>query len=103
MTMIIVYSTFPNIASAKRITKRLLKRRLIACANILPVSSSYWWKEKIVDDEETVVFMKTRKEKYKKVKEELKNIHPYEIPCIFFFESRDAEKTYLEWLNKTLG
>ena len=49
---ITVYTTHPDLKTAKRISSVLLKKRLIACANFFPITSMYWWEGKIQNDSE---------------------------------------------------
>ena len=94
----IIYITNPDRKTAKKIALRLLKKRLIACANIFPIESVYWWKGKIENAKEVVLILKT-KEKFDKIKNEVKKIHPYSIPCIIKFDAK-ANKEYEAWLEK---
>jgi periplasmic divalent cation tolerance protein len=99
MPFIFVYVTNPDEKVAKRIASHLLKKRLIACANIFPVDSAYWWKGKIEDEEEYVLVAKTKKGNWEKVKREIKKIHPYSVPCITKINV-SANKEYEKWLGK---
>jgi periplasmic divalent cation tolerance protein len=99
MPFIFVYVTNPNKKEAKKIALHLLKKRLIACSNIFPIESFYWWKGRIKNAKEVVLIVKTRKENFKKVKNEIKKIHSYSIPCIIKFDV-EANKEYEEWLKK---
>ena len=47
--MIVCYVTCKNKTEAKKISKHLLNKKLVACSNMFPVSSMYWWNKKIVD------------------------------------------------------
>jgi periplasmic divalent cation tolerance protein len=94
----IIYITNPDRKTAKKIALRLLKKRLIACANIFPIESVYWWKGKIENAKEVVLILKT-KENFNKIKNEVKKIHPYSIPCIIKFDA-EANKEYEEWLKR---
>ena len=58
MNMSLVYITCRDNSEAEKISRHLLERRLIACANILPVKSLYWWDGRIVDENEVVIFAK---------------------------------------------
>ena len=82
MNFIFVYITNPNEEEARKIARHLLEKKLIACANIFPISSLYWWKGKIADEKEVVLIAKTLEENFEKVKEEVKKIHSYSVPCI---------------------
>jgi periplasmic divalent cation tolerance protein len=99
MSFIFVYITNPNKETAKKIAIHLLKKRLVACTNIFPIESAYWWKGKIENTKEVVLIVKTRKENFNKVKDEIKRIHPYSIPCIIKF-GVEANKEYEKWLKK---
>lgn len=99
MSFIFVYITNPNKAEANRIALYLLKKRLIACANIFPIESQYWWKGKIEKAKECVLIAKTIKENFEKVKKEVKRMHKYTIPCITKIEV-EANKEYENWLKK---
>lgn len=95
---IFIYITNPSKKEAKRIALHLLKKRLIACANIFPIDSMYWWKGKIKKAKEVVLIAKTKKENFEKVKEEVKKIHPYSVPSIEKLEV-EANEEYEKWLN----
>jgi|SRR3989344_2777013 len=99
MTFIILYVTHKNLENAQKIASHLLQKKLIACANFFPITSSYWWKGKIENSEEIVSLLKTRKENWEKVKSEIKKIHPYETPCIMKINA-EANADYESWINE---
>jgi periplasmic divalent cation tolerance protein len=109
--MILVYITNPTKKVAQKIAKILLKKRLIACANIFEIESFYWWTpthpppsrlrrgpKKIERAKEFVLIGKTIEKNYKKIKKEVEKIHPYEIPCVLKIKAEANEK-YLNWLE----
>jgi periplasmic divalent cation tolerance protein len=96
--MILVYITNPTKRVAEKIAKILLKKRLIACANIFEIESYYWWWRKIERAKEFVLIGKTIEKNYKKIKMEVEKIHPYEIPCVLKIKAEANEK-YLNWLK----
>jgi len=99
MAFIIIYVTHENGESAQKIVCHLLEKRLIACANFFPISSSYWWKNKIENSSEVVTLLKTRAENWEKVKAEILKIHPYETPCIIKMNV-EANEEYEKWLKE---
>lgn len=101
MNFIFVYITNPTKREAKKIANHLLKKRLIACANIFSTNSLYWWKGKVVDDNEFVLIAKTTKANFKKVKNEVEKIHSYKIPCVIKIPGI-ANKKYFDWLKKEI-
>ncbi|RLG70152.1 MAG: divalent-cation tolerance protein CutA [Candidatus Iainarchaeum archaeon] len=99
MSLIFVYITNPSKEDAIKIAKHLLEKRLIACANIMPISSLYWWEGKIAEENEFLLIGKTTAEKFEQVKEAVKQIHPYRIPCIAKIDV-EANKEFEAWLKK---
>ncbi|PIU40880.1 MAG: divalent-cation tolerance protein CutA [Candidatus Omnitrophica bacterium CG07_land_8_20_14_0_80_42_15] len=93
-----IYITNPTKKVAKEIARRLLKRKLIACANIFPINSVYWWEGKIADEDEFVLIAKTTLTNFKKVKKEVERVHPYKVPCILKFYT-EPNKIFFEWLK----
>jgi len=100
LKFIMIYTTLPDKAITKKIAKKLVDEKLIACANFFPVESVYRWEKKLCEDKEHVLIMKTRKELYKKVEIRLKEIHPYETPAIVSYEIKEGSKNYLSWIKE---
>jgi periplasmic divalent cation tolerance protein len=99
--MILVYITNHDKKTAYKIGKYLVEKRLCACVNIFPIESYYWWKGKIEKAKEWVVIAKTLVKNYEKIKKEIKNIHPYTVPCIIKIKA-DVNKEYLDWLRSKI-
>ncbi len=83
---------------AKKVTSHLLQKKIIACANFFPITSSFWWKGKIDNSNEIVALLKTKKQNWEKVKSEIKKIHSYETPCIMKLDV-EANKDYEDWIE----
>ena len=99
--MALLYITCKDKKEAENISSRLLRKRLIACANIFPIRSMYWWKNKIVNDNENAIIAKTSDKNFKKAAAEVKKLHSYEIPCILRINAA-ANKEYKEWAKKKM-
>ncbi|MEM7825324.1 MAG: divalent cation tolerance protein CutA [Candidatus Aenigmatarchaeota archaeon] len=99
MSFIFVYITNPSKKDAEKLALQLLKKKLIACANVFPVESFYLWKGKIEKSKEYVIIAKTIKENFEKIKEEVKKIHEYKVPLIARIEVK-ANKEYERWVRK---
>lgn len=99
MNIIIVYITNPNRKTAEKIALLLLKKKLIACANILSTDSLYYWKKKYLKEKEYIVLAKTLEKNYLKIKKEIEKNHPYKIPCVLKINGSANEK-YFTWLKK---
>jgi periplasmic divalent cation tolerance protein len=97
--MIILYVTHENEAKAQKVVDHLLEKKLIACANFLPIRSCYRWKGKKENTNEIVTLLKTRNALWKAVEKEIKKIHPYEVPCIMKMDAK-ANSEYENWITK---
>ena len=97
--MTLIYITCKDKAEAKKISKYLLKKKLIACANFFPINSMYWWKGKLQDDKEFLLLAKTTKKNASKVKKEVKKLHSYDIPCILEIDV-DGNKEFIDWVDR---
>ena len=96
---VVIFSTAPTLAEAKKIGKALVGARLIACANILPkVRSIYRWQGEVHDEPEVMMVMKTLASKVPAVKRELKKIHSYECPELVVLKITDGLPDYLKWI-----
>ncbi len=95
--MILVYVTCRDKSQANDISKHLLEKKLIACANIFPIESMYWWEGRISKEQEFVVIAKTLEEKFGEVKEEIRGVHSYEVPCILKINV-EANEEFLKWV-----
>ena len=72
----IVYATCDQIYKAEEISRILLEKRLIACANIINnVKSLYWWNGAINESAEIIIIAKTKISLIQSVIDEIKSIH----------------------------
>ena len=98
MKPIIIVSTFPNKTVTKKIANQLVKKKLAACVNIIKIDSVYSWKAKLQNDSEYLAFFKTTKKNEKTLKNEIKKLHPYDVPEIAEIKITSMNKSYLDWL-----
>lgn len=100
---IVVIMTAADKEEAVKIVRHLLSERLIACANIVgPVSSLFWWEGRIDEADEFLVFMKSKKELFKRLSESAKEIHSYQVPEIIALPVIEGLSSYLDWLGASL-
>lgn len=94
----LVFSTFPDRESARRIATQVVTEKFAACANILPqVESIYRWKENVESAEETLVLFKLGAARYAEFESRLKSLHPYEVPEIIAADVASGLPAYLQW------
>jgi periplasmic divalent cation tolerance protein len=100
---VIIMVTCASAKEAQRIADRVLAKRLAACANIVDgVRSKFWWKGKLDSAEETLVMMKTSKANFKKIENEIKKLHSYEVPEIIAVPVAAGSKEYLKWIDDNI-
>ena len=96
-----VYTTFGDEASAAACCEKLLQERLIACANVFPVQSSYWWGGEIAREGEYVAILKTASSCLEALELKILEIHPYQVPCIIRLEVQ-VNQAYEEWVKSQI-
>jgi len=99
MKFVQVITTIDSEKKAEEIAQTLLKLRLAACIQILPMKSLYWWKDKIAKTREWLIIAKARETDYSAVEDAIKSIHTYSIPEIIVVPIIRGNKPYLEWLT----
>ena len=99
--MTLIYITCKDEEEAEKISMRLLKKRLIACANMFPIKSMYRWKGKIENQKEVVILAKTLEKNFSKIKREVSMLHSYKIPCILKIDAA-ANESYGDWVKEAV-
>lgn len=94
-----VYVTCPDEATARSLARALLDRRLVACANLVPVTSLYRWEGKVEEAREVAMFLKTRRALVPDVVKAVEELHPYEVPCAVGFELGEGSGGYYAWVE----
>lgn len=95
----LVFSTFPDIATARQIGTVLVERQLAACVNLVPsMTAIYQWKGKIEESAEVLALFKVLPTNYPSFEAALAELHPYEVPEILAVDVTAGLPAYLEWL-----
>ncbi|MGH8094604.1 MAG: divalent-cation tolerance protein CutA [Chthoniobacterales bacterium] len=98
--VLLVLSTFPDLATARRVARQLVEEKCAACANLLPsVESIYWWEKKVENANETLVLFKTSAASYAALETTLRRLHPYEVPEIIALPVEHGLPDYLRWVS----
>ena len=89
------YITASSKKEAERIAKKLLNKKLIACANVISNVNSYFvWKNKIQNSKEIIICGKTTSKNQKKIIKIVKSLHSYSVPCVIFLILKMATKIF---------
>ncbi len=103
MSYCIINCTVQNKKSAVEIAKQLVKKKLIACCNIIPsVTSVYMWKGKLQEDNEVLMIMKTETTLFEQIETEIKKLHSYDIPEIICIPVNNGSRKYLDWVDEQI-
>ncbi len=102
MKYISIFITVPAGTVANKITNALLEKKLVSCVSVISgLKSVYRWKSKICKSNERLLIMKSVNENFDRIVEEIKKIHPYEVPEIVTFTIK-ANKDYLKWIKENV-
>ena len=99
----LVLTTASSQEEARTIAQALIERRLAACINIVPqVESIYRWKDKIETATEWLLIIKTTSDAFDRVRDVLKELHPYEVPECIEIAIEDGSAPYLDWIENSV-
>ncbi|WP_222919133.1 divalent-cation tolerance protein CutA [Natrinema sp. SYSU A 869] len=96
-----VYITAPPEA-ADGIAETLVEERLAACVNRLSTTSTYRWEGEIHNDDEAVLLAKTTDDVYDDLVDRVRDIHPYDVPCIERFDESDVLESFAAWRTESV-
>jgi periplasmic divalent cation tolerance protein len=98
--MLVVFTTFPDEATAREICVSLVADGVVACANILPqVTSIYRWEGDLKQEGEILAVLKIRADGFAGLEEKLTALHPYEVPEIVAIPVAAVNAKYLAWVR----
>ena len=86
--------------NAELISETLLNKHLISCAQISTIESAYHWQGNIEHNTEYLLQMKTVKNNYPEIEEQIKKLHTYEVPEIAAYDIILGEKNFLNWITE---
>jgi len=99
MSATFIYVTVPTEEAARMIARAVVEDRLAACANILPgMQSLYHWKGEVQEAREAVLIFKTRSSLFQALEARVRELHPYNTPCIVALPVEQGHAAYLEWI-----
>ena len=97
-----VYVTTSSLEEARKIARQIVEKKLAACVNVFPISSIYRDNDKIMSSLEFAMIIKTKKELFNELKNEIKSLHSYKIPCICAFQVENCLKDFLNWIDESV-
>lgn len=98
----VVLVTCGSIAEARKIGRRVVEKKLAACANIVPrVESIYRWKGKVERAREVLMVMKTTDQRVRELEREVNQAHSYDVPEFIVSPIVAGSKQYLRWISES--
>ncbi len=96
------YITVPP-ADAATIAETLVEERLAACVNRVSCRSTYRWDGDVTTDDEEILIAKTTSERYEAFASRVRDIHPYDVPCIERFDESAVDEPFAEWCRRAVS
>jgi periplasmic divalent cation tolerance protein len=87
---------------AERLANALLEERLVACVNIAGrIRSLYHWQGAVARESESLLLMKTCRERFDQLSRRVKELHSYEVPEVIAMPIMVGNPDYLEWITES--
>jgi periplasmic divalent cation tolerance protein len=103
-SVFLVLVTAPNLKVARQLAQAVVKRRLAACANLIPeIESHYWWQGKIEKSAEILLLLKTTRAKLPPLEKLILAEHPYDTPEFIVLPLHSGNQRYLAWLTHSVA
>lgn len=97
---VVVLCTAPDRATARRIARELVDRRLAACVNVADgLLSVFRWEGALHEDAEVLLSIKTRRTLLDPLASAIAELHPYETPEVLALPVLGGSASYLAWLS----
>lgn len=98
---VVVLVTAASETQAKQLARTLLEKKLIACANLVPVHSLFLWDGAVQEENEVLMIIKSTSAVFKeKLIEAVKAEHSYQVPEIIGLPIVLGSDDYLQWISK---
>jgi periplasmic divalent cation tolerance protein len=96
--------TAPDLKTARKLGRAVLKGRLAACVNLVPkIESHYWWQGRIESGPEVLLLIKSSTARLAALEKCILGLHPYETPEFVIVPISAGNKRYLDWLASSLN
>lgn len=95
----IVMTTIDSRDGATAICDALLRDKLAACIQQMPITSSYVWDNNVAQDDEILMLIKIKTGDYPDVETAIKAVHSYDTPEIILTPITAGNPAYLDWIT----
>ncbi|HSV28066.1 MAG TPA: divalent-cation tolerance protein CutA [Candidatus Omnitrophota bacterium] len=95
----LIYVTAPSREEALKLARAVVEERLAACGNVLgAIESVYWWDGKLNQEPEVALILKTRADLVEALTARVRELHPYECPCVVALPIAAGNPAFLAWI-----
>ncbi len=102
--VLLVLVTAPSAEVAADLARALVEARLAACGNVVPgLRSIYRWEGAVCDEPEVLLLLKTTRDRFEALKEEVLRRHPYQVPEVVALPVEAGSTAYLDWVRGQVG
>ncbi len=99
---LVVLITVPE-DQARDLARTLVRERLAGSVNVLSGSHSvYVWEGDVSEDTESLLLVKTTRERYGALQARVRELHPYQIPEILALDTVQELPEFSAWLRGVL-
>jgi periplasmic divalent cation tolerance protein len=100
--MLIVTTTAANISEAEGLAEKIVRARLAACVQLVPIGSVYFWDGSVRKEREHLLLIKTLGERYDELERFIIANHSYSVPEIVAVKAERVSEDYLGWVRDYL-
>ena len=102
MTVLAVFTTVADDATADRIARAAVEQRLAACVQREGIHSVYAWQGQVQSEPEVRLLFKTTEAAWPALEALIRRLHPYEVPAIFAVPVTAGAAAYLAWVEASV-
>lgn len=95
----VVLTTTGSQQEANQLSELLVREKLAACVQSMPITSTYTWEGQLTQDSEWLLLIKTRSEIFEKLESFILANHSYDTPEIIQLPVEAGFSGYLAWIE----
>lgn len=89
-------------ATAKKLAREIVEKKLAACVNLIPkVTSIYSWEGKVNEDSEILMMIKTMTSGVDDLSKYVRENHPYSVAEVISTPIENGNNLYLKWIAES--
>ncbi len=100
MAYAVLLTSLPDRAAARAMAQALIAKRLVACAQMVPIESIYEWQGAVEEAAETLLLCKMKRENYAEAERLILAQHSYETPEVVLLPIEAGSSAYLAWIDR---